>query len=83
MSKFRLFGRDKLQDHTCLMKEKERRKRKSEEEEKRRRRKSKGGALSFYNGYFGEKKNSWTQKVHFAVTFSKIRLDIDKAHKQD
>ena len=56
MSKFRLFGRDKLQDHTCLMKEKERRKRKSEEEEKRRRRKSNGGVLSFYNGYFGEKK---------------------------
>ena len=56
MSKFRLFGRDKLQDHTCLMKEKERRKRKSEEEEKRKRRKSNGGVLSFYNGYFGEKK---------------------------
>ena len=57
-----------------VTKEKERRKRKSEEEERRRRGKSNGCTLSFYNSYFGEKK-CWTQKVHLAVTFSKIRLD--------
>ena len=57
-------------------KEKERRKRKRVEEERRRREKSNGCTLRFHNGYFGRKTNCWTQKVHLAVTFSKIRLDI-------
>ena len=39
-----------------LTKVKERRERKIEEEERRRREKSNGCTLSFYNGYFGEKK---------------------------
>ena len=55
---------------------KESRKRKSVEEERRRREKSNGCTLRFHNGYFGRKTNCWTQKVHLAVTFSKIRLDI-------
>ena len=60
-------------------KEKESRKRKSVEEEWRRREKSNGCTLfhnGFHNGYFGRKTNCWTQKVHLAATFSKIRLDI-------
>ena len=57
-------------------KEKESRKRKRVEEERSRREKSNDCTLSFHNGYFGRKTNCWTQKVHLAVTFSKIRLDI-------
>ena len=57
--------------------EKERTKRKK----RRRREKGNGNTLSFHNGgYFADsfwpKKDCWTQKVHLAVTFSKIRLDI-------
>ena len=65
-----------------LTKEKERRKRETEEKERRRREKSNGCALSFYNSYFGEflaQKNCWTQKVHLAISFSKIRLDLNLA----
>ena len=65
-----------ISSELTLTKEKERRKRKSEEEERRRREKSNGCTLTFYHGYFGEKKNCWTEKVHLAATFSKIRLDI-------
>ena len=61
-----------------LRKEKERRKRKREEEERRRREKATGCTLSFYNGCIGDwrKKTVGRKKVHLAVTFSKIRLDI-------
>ena len=74
-----LLGPDKLQNHSN--EEEERRKRKNEEEERRRSEKSNGCTLSFHNrGYFGDsfwpKKDCWTQKVHLAVTFSKIRLDV-------
>ena len=61
-----------------VTKEKERRKIKSEEKERRRRERSNGFSLSCYNGYFGDtlaEKNCWTEKVHLAITFSKIRLD--------
>ena len=57
-----------------LTKEKERRKRKSEEDERRRREKSNGCVFSFYNGYFGDWRNCWTQKAHLAVTLSKLRF---------
>ena len=57
-------------------KAKERRRRKSERKERRRRKKSKGCTPSFYNSYFGDrfwsKTHCWTQKVHLAITFSKI-----------
>ena len=51
---------------------------KEKERRKKRARRRKGGeekkkqccTLSFYNSY------CWTQKVHLAITFSKIRLDI-------
>ena len=47
------------------------RKRKSEEKARRIREKRNGCTLSFYNGYFVGRK-----KVHLAITFTKIRLDI-------
>ena len=54
--------------------------------EKNKARRRKGGEekkamvlhLNCYNGYFGDtlaEKNCWTEKVHLAITFSKIRLD--------
>ena len=55
-----------------VTKEKERRKIKSEEKERRRRKKSNGCTLSCDNGYFGD---TLAEKVHLAITFSKIRLD--------
>ena len=56
---------------------KERRKRKSEEKEKKRReKKSMVELLVFIIATLAEK-NCWTQKVHLAITFSKIGLDID------
>ena len=58
-----------------VTKEKQRRKRKSEGKERRRREKSNGCTLNFYNSYFG-KKNCSRQKVHLAITLSKIRVDI-------
>ena len=61
-----------------MTKEKERRKIKREEKERRRRKNCNGCTLSCYNGYFGDtlaEKNCWTEKVHLAITFSKIRLD--------
>ena len=58
-----------------VTKEKQGRKRKSEGKERRRREKSNGCTLSFYNSYFG-KKNCSTQKVHLAITLSKILVDI-------
>ena len=57
-----------------VTKEKERRKRKIEEKEIRRRKKSNGCTLSFYNKT--EQKNCRTQKVHLAITLSKIPLEI-------
>ena len=48
--------------------EKERARRKKGGEEK----KAMAAPFFFHNGYFGRKKNCWTQKVHLAVTFSKI-----------
>ena len=45
------------------------------EKERKRREKSNGCTLSFYNGYFGRKKLS-DAKVHLAMTFSKIELDM-------
>ena len=69
-----------ISSRITLTKEKERRKRKSEQEERKRREKRSGCTLGFYNGYFGNsfwpKKGCGTEKVHLAVTFSKIRLDI-------
>ena len=69
-----------ISSRITVTKEKERRKRKSEEEERKRREKRSGCTLGFYNGYFGNsfwpKKGCGTEKVHLAVTFSKIRLDI-------
>ena len=64
-----------------LTKEKERRKGKNKKEERRRRKKAMVALLVFfYNRYFGDKvwpkKSCWTQKVHLAVAFSKIRLDV-------
>ena len=56
-----------------VTKKKERRKRKSEEKKK-----NNGCTISFYNSYFGDdfwpKENCWTQKVHLAITLSKIRI---------
>ena len=81
LQKCRLFGPD-MGSKITLTKEKERRKRKSEEKDRKEgeEEKSNGGTLSFYIGYFGDsfwpEKNCWTQKVHLAVTFSKIRLEI-------
>ena len=79
-SKGRLFGPDKLQNHANEAKGKEKRK---EQEERRRRKKAMVALLVFfYNRYFGDsvwpKKSCWTQKVHLAVTFSKILLDVYK-----
>ena len=59
-------------NHTKEGKEKE--KRKSEEEGRSRREKSNDCTLSSYNGYFAE--NCWTERVHLAVKFSKLRLDM-------
>ena len=53
------------------VKEKERRKRKSEEKESRRREKRSVCTLSFYNGYFGEKKHCLTEEVYLAVNVFK------------
>ena len=64
-------GFGKLQNHSNEGKGKEKNK-------ARRREKSNGFTLSCYNGYFGDtlaEKNCWTEKVHLAITFSKIRLD--------
>ena len=55
-------------------KEKERRKRKIEEKEIRRRKKAMVALLVFTIKL--NKKTCWTQKVHLAITLSKIRLEI-------
>ena len=60
---------------------KESARRRKEGEEK----KSNGYTLSFYNSYFGEflaEINCWTQKVHFEITFSKIRLKEANAQEE-
>ena len=67
LSKGRLSGRDKLQNHTNEGKGKEKKKRASRKkggEEKKH-----GCTLGFYKGYFGvfgRKKKCWIQKVHFS-----------------
>ena len=68
-------GPDKLRTHTNEGKGKEKK--------KERARRKKGGeekkamvALLVSIMAILEEKNCWTQKVHLAVTFSKIRLDI-------
>ena len=74
-----------------VTKEKEERKRKSEEKERRRREKSNGCTLSFYKqllwGQFLAEKtpelNCSTQKVHWAITFSKKYGQIYKAVSMD
>ena len=58
-----------------VTKEKERRKRKSEVKERRRRKKAMAALLVFIMATLTEK-NCRTQKVHLAITCSKIRLDI-------
>ena len=62
-----------------VTKEKERRKRKSEEKERRRKKKAIAALLVSITAtleiIFGQK-NCSTQKVHLAITLSKIRLDI-------
>ena len=72
-SKGRFLRLDKLQNQNT-----NKGKRKSDEEERRRRGKSNGCTLSFYNGCCGfcRIKTVGHKKVHLAVTFSKIRLDI-------
>ena len=67
---------DKLQNHSNEGKGKEKNKERGEGKEEKK--KSNGCTLSCYNGYFGDtlaEKNCWTEKVHLAITFSKIRLD--------
>ena len=73
-SKGSFLGPDKLQI-TLRNREKERARRKKKGGEEK---KNNGCTLSFYNAYFGRKIYCWTRKVHFAVRFSKIRLDIYK-----
>ena len=58
-----------------VTKKKERRKRKSQEKERRRRKKAMAALLVFIMATLAGK-NCRTQKVHLAITFSKIRLDI-------
>jgi len=61
-------------------KEKERRKRKSDQEERRRREQSNGAFLVLIMDTLEivfDQKNCWTEEIHLAVTFSKIRLDIN------
>ena len=49
-------------------------KKKDRGEGNKEKKKSNGCTLSFYNKT--EQKNCWTQKVHLAITLSKIRLEI-------
>ena len=65
-----------------VTKEKERRKRKSEEKERGRRKKAIVTLLVFIMTTFGRKnKICWTQKVHLAIMFSVIQLDIFRTYK--
>ena len=78
-SKGRFRKPENLQNHSN--EEKERRKRKSEEKERRRReKKTMVAPLVFITATLEivvtKKKNCWTQKVHLAITLSKIRRDI-------
>ena len=59
-----------------VTKEKERRKRESEEKERGEEKKAMVALLVFIIGTFLAEKNCSTKKVHLAITFSKIRLDI-------
>ena len=71
--------RDQPQNHANEGKGKEKKKERGGRKEEKRK-KEMVPLLVFYNGYFGDsfwpKKGYWTEKVHLAVTFSKIRLDI-------
>ena len=71
--------RDQFQNHTNEGKGKEKKKERGGRKEEKRKKRN-GRTLGFYNGYFGDsfwpKKGCGTEKVHLAVTFSKIRLDI-------
>ena len=65
-----------------VTKEKERRKRKSEEKERGRRKKAIVALLVFIMTTFGRKKKiCWTQKVHLAIMFSVIQLDVFRTYK--
>ena len=63
---------EKLENHSNEEKGKEKKKERGEEK------KNNGCTISFYNSYFGDgfwpKENCWTQKVHLAITLSKIRI---------
>ena len=66
-----------ISSKVTLTKEKERRKRKKERGgRKEEKRKTAMVALLVSIMAILEKKKCWTQNVHLAVTFSKIRLDI-------
>ena len=75
-SKGRFLKADKLQ--ITVTKEKERRKLKEWGEGKEdKRKKAMAALLAFIIAtLFLAEKNCWTQKVHLAITFSKIRLDL-------
>ena len=64
-----------------LTKEKEKRKKRERGGRKEEREKSNGRTPIFYNRYVGDSfwpaKNCWTEKVHLAVTFSKIQLVVE------
>ena len=74
LQKCRLFGRD-ISSKISLTKEKERRKRKSEAREGNGREQKKA-MVALLVFIMATLENCWTQKVHLAVTFSKIRLEI-------
>lgn len=73
MSKYRLFGPAKLQNHTDEGKGKEKKKEQGGRQEEKRK-KAMVALLAFIIATL-EKEKCWTQKVHLAETFSKIRLD--------
>ena len=80
VSKGRFLKSEMLQNYTET-KEKERRKETARRRKGGEEKKSNGCARSFYNSYSGDsfwrrKLNCWAQKVHSAITFSEIRLDI-------
>ena len=70
-----VFKLEKLQNHSIEGKGKEKKKERGEGKEEKRK-KSMVALLVFIIATLAEK-NCWTQKVHLAITFSKIGLDID------
>jgi len=77
-SKGRFLGPDKFRTHSNEGKGKERKKERKKERGGRKEENLNQAMVALLVSIMAilEKKNCWTQKVHLAVTFSKIRLDI-------